>query len=103
MPYLRLNMTNRTTGRLIRRQTRQPSARIGSYSTAEPSHAFCIWIVLIGIFLPPIPIPFGGVTFTPARIVVCLMLAPALVTLANANRRWIATDFFAITAAILML
>ena len=67
------------------------------------SYAVAIWIAVIGIFLPPTPIEFGGATFTPARIVVCCLLIPALATLLKNGRRWVASDFFAITTAAWMI
>ena len=67
------------------------------------SYAVAIWIAVIGIFLPPTPIEFGGATFTPARIVVCCLLIPALATLLKNGRRWVASDYFAITTAAWMI
>jgi hypothetical protein len=99
-------MTTHVTDRVAPPQslegTSKPALHIRPYG-AERSHSFVIWIALIGIFLPPVPILVGGATFTPARIVVSLLLAPALVSLLNNSRRWVASDFFGIAAATWML
>lgn len=70
---------------------------------AEKSRSFFVWMALIGIFIPPVPISFGEITFTPARMIIVLLLAPAFVVLSKKNRRWVASDFFAIMTAAWMV
>jgi hypothetical protein len=86
----------------LRNLTSKPALQRGPYRVGR-SHSFVIWIALIGIVLPPIPIPLGELTFTPARMIVILLLAPALATLLSGHRRPVASDFFAVAAAAWML
>ena len=61
------------------------------------------WVVLIGIFFPPIPFLLGGIHFTLGRFVVILLLIPALAILLKRGRNGAATDLFAIAFTTWML
>ena len=62
-------------------------------------HPFITWLLLVGILLPPIQIGVAGVTFTPGRAVVFLLVVPAIVTLFQRNRHSVASDWFVVATA----
>lgn len=66
-------------------------------------HSLLAWVTLIGIFSPPISISLGDVHFTPGRLVIVLLLIPAIATLLKGGRKGVATDFFAVAFATWML
>jgi len=75
----------------------------GTLDDAERQHAFIIWFALIGVLFPPILISLGDINVTPGRVAVILLLIPALVMLFSRGRNRIASDYFAIAAAIWMV
>jgi O-Antigen ligase len=70
---------------------------------AQRSYLVATWLVLIGIFLPPIQIPIAGLNFTPGRLVVFLLVIPALRVLLKGGRKSVASDYFAVATALWML
>lgn len=72
--------------------------------SAAGSSGLISWVLLIGIFTPALmTIYIGGTKFTPARIVICLLLLPAILELTRKGRRWVAADFFAVAASAWMI
>src|SRR5215831_13958900 len=69
----------------------------------EPSNTLPIYLVLIGIFLPPVQLYIGGAKFTPARIAITLLLIPALSILLRGGRHAVSSDFFACMGAIWLI
>src|SRR4051794_16941188 len=67
------------------------------------THPLLIWLLLIGVFSPPIMISVGGVNLTPGRLVVILFMVPAFVRLLGHSRHGVASDFFAVAAATWIL
>src|SRR6266478_3331920 len=70
---------------------------------SEISQRLAIWLMLIGLCTPTIPFFLGGVKLTPLRIAIICLLFPALSVLAQANRRIIISDRFAIALAAWMI
>ncbi|MBW5438027.1 O-antigen ligase family protein [Bradyrhizobium canariense] len=59
------------------------------------SRGFVAWIVLIGIALPSNMTFFlAGAKFTPARLVICLLMLPGLAELVRKGRHLAASDLF---------
>ena len=72
--------------------------------SATASGGLASWALLIGIFTPAqITVYLGGAKFTPARIVITLLLLSALVELTRKGRRWVTADFFAVAASAWMI
>ena len=69
---------------------------------AEPNSAV-IWVILIGLFSPPVSIFLGGINVTPGRLVVILLFFPAVGSLFRSGRNRTVSDFFAVALAIWML
>ena len=71
--------------------------------SAYPDHPFFAWLMLVGVFCPTLPIPIGDLTFTAGRLVIFLLLVPALVTLFRRDRARVSSDYFAFVGASWML
>jgi hypothetical protein len=72
-------------------------------NTIKRPYPFVAWVVLIGIFLPPIQIFIGDTKLTPGRIVVILFLIPALSALLRKDRSWLTSDLFCFGAVVWMI
>lgn len=63
---------------------------------ATAANGFVAWMLLIGIATPAtMTIFIGGAKFIPGRIVICLLLLPALFELFRKGRHLVASDLFA--------
>lgn len=70
---------------------------------SESRYTFAIWIALIGIFFPAMLISLGGINATLGRFVVIVFLVPVFGILFGGHRNRLASDLFAIAAAIWIL
>jgi hypothetical protein len=69
----------------------------------QREYPLVIWVALIGIFFPPIPISVGSIIVTPGRFVVILFLVPALGILLKSRRNRLPSDFLAAALATWMI
>ena len=68
---------------------------------AAAANGFVAWMLLIGVVTPAaMTIFIGGAKFIPGRIVICLLLLPALFELFRRGRHLIASDLFACLASV---
>ena len=77
--------------------------RIGTVAAGTASvrrqNSLAAWLILVGIFVPPIPIDIGALVFSPARLTVSIFFIPAIMTWFKLGRNWKSPDFFAIATA----
>jgi hypothetical protein len=67
---------------------------------ATAANGFVAWMLLIGVVTPAtMTIFIGGAKFIPGRIVICLLLFPALFELFRKGRHLVASDLFACLAS----
>lgn len=99
-------MTSKAT-RIKNISLSQPEGRtrqaIPIHRASEISQRLAIWLILIALCTPTIPLFFAGVKLTPLRIAIICLLFPALSVLAQADRRIIVSDLFAVATAAWMI
>lgn len=92
--------------------TKQPNmpgraAALSHQSTSPQPRTFAMWLLLIGILVIPagldIHLSGDGLKFTPGRLIITLLLAPALATLARPPRRLIVSDLLILLTALWMV
>lgn len=93
--------SSRWTGRFNHNRRSTLSQKLPD--TGERSHRLLSWVLLVGIFLPPIQIFIFDTKFTPGRIVVLAFLVPALGILLRRGRNWVVSDFSAAAVMIWMI
>lgn len=70
---------------------------------ATASNSFVVWLVLIGIATPSsITVLLAGAKFTPARIIICLLIVSGLAELFRRGRHLSASDAFVCAASAWM-
>lgn len=79
-----------------------PAVRRTQYAS-ERRHSLVFWVTLIGIFFPAVLLPLGGINITPGRLIVMLLLLPAIGVLVKRGRNRVISDFFAVALATWML
>src|SRR5438270_13948141 len=69
----------------------------------EKRYSFVVWLMLIGLFFPPVRISLPGFNVTPGRSVVLLLLIPAFIVVLGRGRNRVTSDFFAVATLIWIL
>jgi hypothetical protein len=69
----------------------------------QRSYPLVAWMVLIGIFCPPIPISLGDTSVTPGRMIVIMLIVPAVAVLLRKGRRSVPSDYFVVATASWMI
>lgn len=75
----------------------------GVERSPERQHTFIILVALVGIFCPPTLLPLGDLNVTVGRLVVIVLILPAVGLLVTRGRHGVASDFFATALSIWML
>ncbi|MFK4505761.1 hypothetical protein LPJ38_33195 [Bradyrhizobium daqingense] len=83
---------------------REPSLLPSASGVPQRSHPIATWLFFAGVVLPAdMSFLLGSAKFNPERLVIALLLIPALFLLLQKGRRFVACDLFVLLAAVWML
>ncbi|MET4290674.1 succinate dehydrogenase hydrophobic anchor subunit [Bradyrhizobium sp. LB8.2] len=83
---------------------REPWLVTSAGAAPQGAHPFATWLFFLGVVLPgDMSFLLGGAKFNPERLVIALLLIPALFLLLQKGRRFVACDLFVLLASVWML